>query len=367
MSVRKFSIGDSDEDDIESEPSTTSRFGLLRIRDDIEEEENKENVEEMSTSAVMSSTSLLEENPEVESLDSGEILADIRIKPEINEDPESEEFQSVKFYFSFYFVLSVKKRTASPTFDPLLPGPSGHVQSACADILSDMKCFKRMEPIEEQKNDKREESSSEDNVPSVLPVSPIAVEELESDIIRTKKIEPVITIETERWTSSSPCSSFSSEHSSFERTESDEESLDGVESGRKHKKIKLEEIAPGYDLPGTSISSSRSCESIETDVKGLEEPKSVEKRKRKTKCTSLILPLTTISSSMQNTSEGSSVHEHKTESDEGSLEELESGRKHKKIKFDEIAPGSDLSGPSILSSSACKNVFVDLSISISML
>ncbi|GIX89263.1 hypothetical protein CEXT_230981 [Caerostris extrusa] len=124
MSNRKFSIGDSDEDDIESEPSTISRFGLLHIRDDIEEDENKENVQERSTSAVMPSTSLLEENPEVESLHSAEILADIQ---EINEDPESEEFQP-------------KKRTASPTFDPSLPGPSSNGQ------LFWQKSFKKENP-----------------------------------------------------------------------------------------------------------------------------------------------------------------------------------------------------------------------------
>ncbi|GIY69847.1 hypothetical protein CEXT_379951 [Caerostris extrusa] len=326
MSVRKFSIGDSDDDDIESEPSTASRFGLLRIRDDIEEEENKQNVEEMSTSAVMSSTSLLKENPEVESLDSGEILADRRIKPEINEDPESEEFQP-------------KKRTASPTFDPLLPGPSGHVQSACADILSDMKCFMRMEPIEEQKNDKKERNLLQKTMCPVETerwTSSSSCSSFSSEHSSFERIEPVKEdvknflhvkkSETERWNSSSSCSSFSSNHSSFERIETGKEDVKKflhVKKSRKRKnkcsssvlqsatisssmrniseassihdpkKIKLEEIAPGYDLPGTSISSSRSCESIETDVKGLEEPKSVEK----------------------------------TESDEESLEELESGRK----------------------------------------
>ncbi|GIX97368.1 hypothetical protein CDAR_191081 [Caerostris darwini] len=486
MSNRKFSIGDSDEDDIESEPSTTSRFGLLRISDDIEEDENKENVQAMSTSEVMPSTSLLEENPEVESLDSEEILADKSIKPEINEDPESEELQP-------------KKETASPTFDPSLPGPSGcgrivlaelesfkkedadlqefhrslkskrkrwdsslsstsssiessPEESSLENILSEMKCSKRMEPIKEQKNDEREEPFSEDNVPSCRPVSPIVVEDLssnmrhlmnkslfklhkkkveeialyfplrvaagtpqsspemlESNIIGLEKMEPVVITETERWTSTSSSSLSSSNQSTFERiepvtedvkkfvhvkkgrkrkkkcssvlpsttisssmrntseassvhepkAESDVESLVELEAERKHKKIKLEEISPGSNLPGTSISSSSACKSIESDVKGLEEPKSGKKRKRKTKCSSPVLPMITISSAMQNTSEASSVHEHKTESDEKSLEDLESGRKLKKIKLEEIAPGTDLPGPSSSSSSACKKTESD--------
>ncbi|GIX89261.1 hypothetical protein CEXT_230971, partial [Caerostris extrusa] len=188
-----------------------------------------------------------------------------------------------------------------------------------------MKCSNRMEPIKEQKNDEREEPFSEDDVPSCPPVSPI-VEELESYITGFEKMEPVVITETERWTSTSSSSLSSSNQSTFKRAESDVESLEELEAGRKHKKIKLEEIAPGSNLPGTSISSSSVCKSIESDVKGLEVPKSGKKRKRKTKCSS-VLPLTTIPSSMRNTSEASSVHEHKTESDEESLEDLKSGRK----------------------------------------
>ncbi|GIX87147.1 hypothetical protein CEXT_254031, partial [Caerostris extrusa] len=135
--------------------------------------------------------------------------------------------------------------------------------------------------------------------------------------------------------------------------QSDEESLE-LEAGRKRKKMKVEEIAPGSNLPGTSISFSSACKSIESDVKGLEEPKSGKKEKRKTKCSS-VLPLTTIPSSMRDTSEASSVHEHKTESDEESLEDLKSDRKLKKIKLEEIAPGTDLPGPSSPPSSPCKS------------
>ncbi|GIY43022.1 hypothetical protein CEXT_395551 [Caerostris extrusa] len=110
--IRKISISDSDEDSSSSEssPSTRSRLSRLRITDDVEEEglhESTKNEVEMSTSAVMSSTSLLEETPEVESFDSEVILADIR-----------------------------KKRTASPTFDPSLPGPSGYGQITCAELVS---------------------------------------------------------------------------------------------------------------------------------------------------------------------------------------------------------------------------------------
>ncbi|GIY31543.1 hypothetical protein CDAR_179381 [Caerostris darwini] len=143
--------------------------------------------------------------------------------------------------------------------------------------------------------------------------------------------------------------------------ESDEECLEQLETGKKHIKIKLEEIAPGSDLPGTSISSSSACQSIESDVKGLEEPKSGEKKKRKTKCSSPLLPLTTICSSLRITSEASSVHEHKTEFEE-SLEDSESGRRLKKIKLEEIAPETDLPGPSSSSSSAYKNTESDVKV-----
>ncbi|GIY31549.1 hypothetical protein CDAR_179411 [Caerostris darwini] len=394
--IRKISISDCDEDSSSSEsaPSTRSRFSRLRITDDIEEgglyESTKDEVE-MSTSAVMSCTSLLEETPEVESFD------------------------------------SEKKRTASPTFDPSLPGPSGYGQITCADMLYDGKCLKRMEPIEEKESDEIEESSSEYDVPcSDNPVSPTPVGGMPSNTRRLMNIspfelqkkqeqiayyfpesmastppsspemfdmdilgfEPVIISDTESDasdSSSAACSSSSSDERSFEsfriepvkedkpfenlkkflqaksvkrkiecsssvlpsttisssmqntseassvhepKAQTNEESLE-LEAGRKRKKIKLEEIAPASNLPGTSISSSSACKSIESDVKGLEEPKSGKKRKRKTKC-SPVLPMITISSGMRNTSEASSVHEHNIESDVRGLEEPKSGKKRKR-------------------------------------
>ncbi|GIY31551.1 hypothetical protein CDAR_179421 [Caerostris darwini] len=70
------------------------------------------------------------------------------------------------------------------------------------------------------------------------------------------------------------------------KTESDEESLEDVKSGRKLKKIKLEEIAPGTDLPGPSSSCSSAFKNTESDVNVVEVPESGEKHEESSeKCT----------------------------------------------------------------------------------
>ncbi|GIY43561.1 hypothetical protein CDAR_270671 [Caerostris darwini] len=184
-----FSIGNSGDNFISSDPSITFRFHHLIVDD-----EDGERDVEMPTLPFMSRSSFLEEKPEVECFDdSEELLGDIR--------SDSQEFHCVRRSRTDKWINS---------FSSSLPTASSFMQSS-------------------------PEASYLDK------------DKLKSDILELKKWEPVIITETERWTSSSSSSLASSNQSCNESIESDMEGLDKLESGDKHEKSK-KDFAEGSDF-----------------------------------------------------------------------------------------------------------------------